>query len=261
VRFLYAYPNRVTQGLLDALAAHPRLVKYLDMPLQHASRNVLASMKRGSNGDAFLKFLDRVRKTIPEVSLRTSFIVGFPGETAADFRELRDFVRAAEFDWMGVFTYSDVDTADSFALGKKVDENVKVERRDELMALQKRISARKLKTRVGRSEIALLEGVAAESEMLWQARLEGMAPDIDGKVFVNDLMSSGGGVFNEGELPKPGDLVRLEITEAHDYDLVGRVTEILRRAQLPAIPLDAAVMPPAIAVQRIATGAALRILQ
>jgi ribosomal protein S12 methylthiotransferase len=258
VRFLYAYPNRVTQGLL---AAHPRLVKYLDMPLQHASRNVLASMKRGSNGNAFLKLLERVRKTIPGVSLRTSFIVGFPGETAADFRELRDFVRAAEFDWMGVFTYSDVDTAGSFALGKKVDEETKVERRDELMALQKKISARKLKTRVGRSEIALLEGVAAESEMLWQARLEGMAPDIDGKVYVNDLMSSGGGVFHEDDLPKPGDLVRLEITEAHDYDLVGRVTEIVRRAQSPGMPANAAAMPASIAVQRIATGAALRILQ
>ena len=261
VRFLYAYPNRVTQGLLDALAAHPRLVKYLDMPLQHASRNVLAGMKRGSNGDAFLKLLERVRKTIPGVSLRTSFIVGFPGETAADFRELRDFVRAAEFDWMGVFTYSDVDTAGSFALGKKVDEETKVERRDELMALQKKISARKLKTHVGRNEIALLEGVAAESEMLWQARLEGMAPDIDGKVFVNDIMSSGGGVFCEEDLPKPGDLVRLEITEAHDYDLVGRVTEIVRRAQTPNIAVDAEAMPPSIAVQRISTGAALRILQ
>jgi len=261
VRFLYAYPNRVTQGLLDALAAHPRLVKYLDMPLQHASRNVLASMKRGSNGDAFLKLLERVRKTIPGVSLRTSFIVGFPGETAADFRELRDFVRAAEFDWMGVFTYSDVDTAGSFALGKKVDEETKVKRRDELMALQKKISARKLKTRVGRSEIALLEGVAAESEMLWQARLEGMAPDIDGKVFVNDMMSSGGGVSREEDMPRPGDLVRLEITEAHDYDLVGRVTEIVRRAQTPNAAADAAAMPPSIAVQRISTGAALRILQ
>jgi ribosomal protein S12 methylthiotransferase len=261
VRFLYAYPNRVTQGLLDALAAHPRLVKYLDMPLQHASRNVLASMKRGSNGDAFLKLLERVRKTIPGVSLRTSFIVGFPGETAADFRELRDFVRAAEFDWMGVFTYSDVDTAGSFALGKKVDEETKVERRDELMAMQKKISARKLKAHVGRNEIALLEGVAAESEMLWQARLEGMAPDIDGKIFVNDIMSSGGGVFNEADLPKPGDLVRLEITEAHDYDLVGRVTEIVRRAQTPNVAADAAAMPPSIAVQRISTGAALRILQ
>jgi ribosomal protein S12 methylthiotransferase len=261
VRFLYAYPNRVAQGLLDTLAAHPRLVKYLDMPLQHASRKVLASMKRGSNSDAFLKLLERVRKTIPGVSLRTSFIVGFPGETAADFRELRDFVRAAEFDWMGVFTYSDVDTAASFALGKKVDESVRTERRDELMAMQKRISARKLKTRIGRSEIALLEGVAVESEMLWQARLEGMAPDIDGKVYVNDVMSSGGGLFSEHDVPKPGDLVRLEITEAHDYDLVGRVTEIVRRAQSPNVLANAAAMPPAIAVQRIATGAALRILQ
>jgi ribosomal protein S12 methylthiotransferase len=261
VRFLYAYPNRVTQGLLDALAAHPRLVKYLDMPLQHASRNVLASMKRGSNGDAFLKLLERVRKTIPGVSLRTSFIVGFPGETAADFRELREFVRAAEFNWMGVFTYSDVDTAGSFALGKKVDEETKVERRDELMALQKKISARKLKTRVGRSEIALLEGVAAESEMLWQARLEGMAPDIDGKVFVNDIFAANGGVFLEDDLPKQGDLVRLEITEAHDYDLVGRVTEIVRRARPRTVSADAAAMPPSIAVQRISTGAALRILQ
>jgi ribosomal protein S12 methylthiotransferase len=261
VRFLYAYPNRVTQGLLDALAAHPRLVKYLDMPLQHASRNVLASMKRGSNGDAFLKLLERVRRTVPGVALRTSFIVGFPGETAADFRELRDFVRAAEFDWMGVFTYSDVDTAASFANGRKVDEATKIERRDELMALQKKISARKLKAHVGRNEVALLEGVAAESEMLWQARLEGMAPDIDGKVYVNDLMSSGGGVFSEADLPKPGDLVRLEITESHDYDLVGRVTEIVRRAQTPEISAIAPAMPPSIPMQRIATGAALRILQ
>jgi ribosomal protein S12 methylthiotransferase len=162
---------------------------------------------------------------------------------------------------MGVFTYSDVDTAGSFALGEKVDEDTKVARRDELMALQKKISARKLKTRVGRSEIALLEGVAAESEMLWQARLEGMAPDIDGKVYVNDLMTAGGGVFHEKDLPKPGDLVRLEITEAHDYDLVGRVTEIVRRAQLPTVPENAAAIPASIAVQRIATGAALRILQ
>ena len=116
VRFLYAYPNRVTQGLLDTIAAYPRLVKYLDMPLQHASRNVLAAMKRGSSGEAFLKLLERTRGTIPGVSLRTSFIVGYPGETDADFRELCDFVRAAEFDWMGVFTYSDVDTAQSYAL-------------------------------------------------------------------------------------------------------------------------------------------------
>ncbi len=119
VRFLYAYPNRVTQRLLDTLAAHPRLVKYMDMPLQHASRNVLARMKRGSNGDAFLRLIERIRATIPGVMLRTSFIVGFPGETRADFRELCDFVRAAEFDWMGVFAYSDVDNAAQLRAGRE----------------------------------------------------------------------------------------------------------------------------------------------
>ena len=121
VRFLYAYPNRVTQKLLDTMAAHPRLVKYMDMPLQHASRNVLARMKRGSHGDAFLKLLERMRTTIPGVTLRTSFIAGFPGETEADFEELCDFVRAAKLDWMGVFEYSDVDNAASFGLDAKVD--------------------------------------------------------------------------------------------------------------------------------------------
>src|ERR1700741_1953990 len=103
VRFLYAYPNRVTQKLLDTLAAYPRLAKYMDMPLQHASRKVLARMKSGSHGEVFLKLLERIRTTIPGVSLRTSFIVGFPGETEKDFDELSDFVRAAQFDWLGVF--------------------------------------------------------------------------------------------------------------------------------------------------------------
>src|SRR6201988_4219419 len=108
VRFLYAYPNRVTQKLLDILAEHPRLAKYMDMPLQHASRSMLARMKRGSHGNAFLKLLERIRGTIPGVSVRSSFIVGFPGESEADFAELCDFVRAASLDWMGVFEYSDV---------------------------------------------------------------------------------------------------------------------------------------------------------
>src|SRR5262249_29410087 len=109
VRFLYAYPNRVTPRLLETIAKSPRLVKYLDMPLQHASRSVLARMRRGSSGEAFLRLLERTRATIPGIALRTSFIVGFPGETEADFRELSDFVRAAEFDWLGVFCYSDME--------------------------------------------------------------------------------------------------------------------------------------------------------
>src|SRR5262249_37802764 len=136
IRFLYAYPNRVTQGLLDAIAAHPRLVKDMDMPLQHASPNVLARMKSRSKCDPFLKLLERIRNTISGVSLRTSFIVGFPGETEADFEELCDFVRAAKLDWMGVFEYSDVDNAASFPLDGKVDAKTIAERRSLLMAIQ-----------------------------------------------------------------------------------------------------------------------------
>src|SRR6202049_3708538 len=182
VRFLYAYPNRVTQRLLETVAEHPRLVKYFDMPLQHAGRGVLAQMKRGSSGAAFLRLLERIRDTIPGVMLRTSFIVGFPGETETDFLELCDFVRAAEFDWMGVFAYSDVENAASHALGAKVDAETIADRRDTLMKLQRKISARRLRRFVGRTLTALIEGPARDQEFVWEARLEGMAPEIRGKL-------------------------------------------------------------------------------
>src|SRR3984957_10892362 len=182
VRFLYCYPNRITTKLLETIAAHPRLVKYLDIPLQHASRSVLARVKRGSSADAFLKQLDKIRKTIPGVSIRTSFIVGFPGETEQEFRELGDFVRAAEFDWMGVFSYSDEDAAKSFHLGDKVDAKTIARRRNVLMALQKQISRRKLRQRAGERMQVMLEGPSKDTDLIWEARLRGMAPDIDGKV-------------------------------------------------------------------------------
>ncbi|MGH9817863.1 MAG: 30S ribosomal protein S12 methylthiotransferase RimO, partial [Candidatus Acidiferrales bacterium] len=187
VRFLYCYPNRITQRLLETVAAHPKLCNYLDVPLQHASRQVLARMKRGSSGEAFLKLIERARRTIPEVALRTSFIVGFPGETEADFRTLCEFVREAEFDWLGVFAYSDEETAESFALDGKVDDETIARRRDALMAIQRKISARKRKAMVGRRVTAMLEGPSRESELVWEARLEGMAPEIDGKVYITDL--------------------------------------------------------------------------
>jgi ribosomal protein S12 methylthiotransferase len=220
IRFLYCYPNRITPRLLDTIAAHPRLAKYLDVPLQHASRNVLARMKRGSNGDAFLKMLEKARKAIPGVSIRTSFIVGFPGETENDFRELCDFVRAAEFDWMGVFAYSDEDKSQSFALDRKVDEKTIARRRDTLMSIQKKISARKLKKQVGQTLQVMLEGPSKDTDLVWEARLQGMAPDIDGKVYVTEFE----GVSDAADLPAPGTLATIEITEAKDYDLIGRVT-------------------------------------
>jgi ribosomal protein S12 methylthiotransferase len=220
IRFLYCYPNRITPRLLDTIAAHPRLAKYLDVPLQHASRNVLARMKRGSYGDAFLKMLEKVRKAIPGVSIRTSFIVGFPGETENDFRELCDFVRAAEFDWMGVFAYSDEDKSQSFALDRKVDEKTIARRRDTLMSIQKKISARKLKKHIGEHMQIMLEGPSKETDLVWEARLQGMAPDIDGKVYITEFE----GMNDPADLPAPGSLATIEITEAKDYDLIGRVT-------------------------------------
>ncbi len=246
VRFLYAYPNRVTQGLLDTIAAHPRLAKYMDMPLQHASRNVLARMKRGSSGDAFLKLLERIRATIPGVSLRTSFIVGFPGETEVDFDELCDFVRAAEFDWMGVFEYSDVDNAGSYALDEKVDAGTIAERRDRLMAIQKQISRRKLRALRGQTHTALIEGPSKVNPLVWEARLEGMAPEIDGAVYLTDIEVN-------GLAAEPGDAARVEINKTDAYDLIGRVVEILPRSASRFV----AALPQ---VTRISTGAPLRVL-
>jgi ribosomal protein S12 methylthiotransferase len=233
VRFLYCYPNRITPKLLETIAAHPRLAKYLDIPLQHASRSVLARMKRGLNGDAFLKMLERIRKTIPGVSIRTSFIVGFPGETEKDFRELCAFVRAAEFDWMGVFSYSDEDAAKSFSLEDKVEAKTIQRRKNALMALQKTISRRKLRRRVGERLQVMLEGPSKDTDLIWEARLEGMAPEIDGKVYITEFE----GVNDAADLPAPGTLATVEITETKDYDLIGRVVEC-------AAPATAAQIPP-----------------
>src|ERR1700738_699700 len=253
VRFLYAYPNRVTQSLLDTLAARPRLAKYMDMPLQHASRNILARMKRGSHGDAFLKLLERIRNTIPGVSLRTSFIVGFPGETEDDFGELCDFVRAANLDWMGVFEYSDVDNAGSYALDEKVETDVISDRRNRLTATQKKISRENVRAFKGRTAIALVEGESKDNPLVWEARLEGMAPDIDGKLYLTDLE------LPTGEAAASGDVARVEITKTDAYDLIGRVVEILPRPA-PRNAVFTPTVPPAETLTRIATGAPLRVL-
>ena len=253
VRFLYAYPNRVTQKMLETIAAHERLAKYIDMPLQHASRNVLARMKRGSHGDAFLKLLERMRVTIPGVALRTSFIVGFPGETEADFQELYDFVAAAKLDWMGVFEYSDVDNAGSFPLDGKVDAETINDRRNRLMALQKKISRENLRKRKGRTETALVEGPSKDNPLVWEARLESMAPDIDGKLYLTDIE------LPSGEIAASGDVVNVEITKTDAYDLIGRVVEIQSRKSVrQMVPAQPEISPEKLT--RIATGAALRVI-
>jgi ribosomal protein S12 methylthiotransferase len=231
IRFLYCYPNRITQRLLDTIAAHTPLVKYLDIPLQHASSAVLKNMRRGQNGEQFLKLLERIRKTIPGVSLRTSMIVGFPGETERDFKILCDFVEEARFDRLGVFAYSDEEESGSFQLPGKVDGRTIHNRRQRLMGIQRRISRASNRALVGRTFDLLVEGPSAETDLLWEGRLPGMAPEIDGKVFINDT---------EGQDLASGTLARVTITEAHDYDLVGRVLagSVISNQTAPALSAE-----------------------
>jgi ribosomal protein S12 methylthiotransferase len=228
VRFLYAYPNRVSQKLLDTLAEHRDLVKYIDMPLQHASATVLKRMKRGASGDIFLKLLERIRQTIPGVTIRTSFIVGFPGETRQEFEELCDFVKAAKFDRVGVFTYSDEETSKSYALDGKVDGRTMHNRKRSLMAIQRRISKARNQSLVGQEVDVLLEGPSQETELLWEARMPSQAPEIDGVCYIND--------DNETTMA-PGQLRRMRITEAHDYDVIGGLIDEAP-APLPAPPVN-----------------------
>src|SRR5450755_4655288 len=168
VRFLYCYPNKVTQKLLDTIAEHKALVKYIDMPLQHASAPVLKRMKRGAHGDIFLRLLERIRTTIPGVAIRTSMIVGFPGETDQDFETLCQFVQAAQFDRLGVFSYADEDTNQSFELDGKVGPRTIYNRKRRLMSLQRKISERRNRRLVGQTVPVLVEGVSPETDLLWQ---------------------------------------------------------------------------------------------
>ena len=215
VRFLYAYPNKITGRLLDTIASHEKICSYIDVPLQHASPTVLRRMKRGAGANIFLRSLEKMRRTIPGVTLRTSFIVGFPGETEQEFEELCDFVRESQFDWMGAFGYSDQDGASAFSLEEKLPEPEIERRRKRLMQIQRKISKRKKKTLVGQEFDLVLEGISEESDLLLEGRTPMHAPEIDGKVFVNDVP--------EGLEPKFGEFYRCQVTEAHDYDLVARI--------------------------------------
>jgi ribosomal protein S12 methylthiotransferase len=215
LRFLYAYPNKITGRLLETIAKHDNIVKYLDVPLQHASGPVLKSMKRGANADIFLKTIEKVRQAVPGIALRTSFIVGFPGETDQDFETLCNFVREAKFDWLGVFGYSDEDGSKAYALDQKVPQRVIEQRKRKLMTIQKSISKKGKAAFVGRELDVLVEGESDETPLLWEGRTQYHAPEIDGTVYINDF-----GPFDE---LTAGRFYRCEITESHEYDVVARV--------------------------------------
>lgn len=215
IRFLYAYPNKVTGRLLETIAAHEKICSYIDVPLQHASASALKRMKRGGSAEVFLRSIEKMRTTIPNLTLRTSFIVGFPGETEQEFEELCDFVREARFDWMGAFGYSDEEGAAAHHLEKKLSAREIERRRKQLMQIQQKISRRAKKALIGKRFDLLLEGTSDETDLLLEGRTAMHAPEIDGKVFVNDVP--------EGEEVLPGEFYPCEITEAHDYDLVARI--------------------------------------
>jgi ribosomal protein S12 methylthiotransferase len=215
LRFLYAYPNRITGRLLDTIARHDNICKYLDVPLQHASPQVLKTMKRGAGSDIFLKTLDKVRAAVPGIALRTSFIVGFPGESSSDFEILEEFIGEAKFDWLGVFSYSDEEGSGAFSLDAKVPKRTIEARKRRLMKLQQSISKRAKQQWIGRELVILAEGESEETPLLWEGRTQFHAPEIDGKVYINDC--------GDLETLEPGRFYKAEITEAHDYDVVARV--------------------------------------
>lgn len=211
IRLLYLYPTTITDDVLDAMAECGKVCKYIDLPLQHASADVLRRMRRPGNRQAYDKLLARIRARVPNVTLRTTFIVGFPGETAEDVEQLLDFVKATHFDHVGVFTYSHEEGTRAFDLEDDVPAAEKAARRDRVMRLQKQIVAARLKARKGEVVTVMVDGPSAESELVVQGRLEGQAPDIDAVVYFDQADPS---------TLVPGTLVPAVITGARGYDLV-----------------------------------------
>jgi ribosomal protein S12 methylthiotransferase len=214
IRFLYCFPSQIDDELLFTMREEAKVCRYMDVPLQHASGRILKSMKRGGNADSLKRLVEHIRKQVPDVTMRTSMIVGYPGETDAEFTELCRFVEQMQFDRLGTFTYSDEEGTASQLLAGKLGTRVINSRRSHLMKIQARISRQKQRDCVGKRYPLLLEGPSAETELLWQGRLESQAPRIDGVVLINDAA---------GNPLQAGDFRTVEITQALDYDLVGRL--------------------------------------
>ncbi|HEX5646655.1 MAG TPA: 30S ribosomal protein S12 methylthiotransferase RimO [Nitrospira sp.] len=211
IRPFYLYPQQVTDDLLDLYAGEEKIAKYIDMPLQHINDRMLKAMHRLGDRAAIERLVDRIRHRIPGVTFRTAFIVGFPGETEAAFNELRDYVQQTEFDRVAVFHYSDEDDTPAIGFDGKIERDVMDERRNELLAVQESIAAAKGQEKVGTVLDVLIDGPSEDTALLLEGRHEGLAPDIDGSVYINDGVASA------------GDLVKVRITEAAMYDLIGRI--------------------------------------
>jgi ribosomal protein S12 methylthiotransferase len=229
IRFLYAYPSTLDERVFELMATNERFVPYLDLPLQHASRKVLKAMRRGGDARSYRSLIERARAAVPGLTLRTTFIVGFPGEGERDIVELEDFIREIRFDHLGIFAYSWQEENPGADLGDPVPEEVKAERRERLMAVQQGIALDVNNALIGKRLPAIVSGRLQEMELLTEGRLRRQAPEIDGRLIIND-----------GTAPA-GSLVEVEVTEAHPYDLVGRLVRVTgpSPASVPMLPVIA----------------------
>jgi ribosomal protein S12 methylthiotransferase len=211
IRLHYLYPNTVTDRLIAAMAELPKVVPYVDMPLQHAHAEMLQRMRRGGSAERHLQLLERFRRAMPEAALRSTFIVGFPGETEEELETLKHFLAAAQFDHLGVFTYSHEEGTTAGELIDDVPEELKESRRDEIMALQQSIVESRLRQKVGCTQEVLVEGLHPETDLLLVGRMATQALEVDGQVLINDGVADA------------GSFARVQITDVAGYDLVGAV--------------------------------------
>jgi ribosomal protein S12 methylthiotransferase len=232
IRLFYTYPTDLDDDLLDFMANEPKICNYVDLPLQHINDAILRKMNRKGSGRMIRSLLDRVREKVPGVTLRSTFIVGFPGETPFQFGELADLVRVIRFDRLGVFTYSQEDGTSAYPLGDPVPVEVKAERQEQLLAIQSGIIREKHASMIGTVQDVLVDGPSRETDLLLEGRTEGQAPEIDGVVYINDGMAS------------PGDFVKVEITQAGEHDLVGHIVSAERSAEKTSArrPFDLTVL-------------------
>ena len=212
IRLLYTYPGSFTNELIDVMADEEKICNYIDMPVQHVNDSILRRMHRGHTRSGIYKTIEILRRRMPDVVLRTSLIVGFPGETEKQFNELKVFVEDVEFDRLGVFTYSQEEGTESYSMRRQIGEKKSIERQNIIMAIQQGISVRKNQKLIGTRQTVLVDGKSKEPEFQLEGRTYGHAPEVDGVVYLK---------CDSENMPVPGEMVSVEITEALPYDLVG----------------------------------------
>lgn len=213
IRLLYLYPTGITDELLEFMAANSRIVPYLDIPFQHVSTSILKRMNRPYTTEMLVKLIEKIRQILPDIALRTTFLVGFPGETDSDIEQLAIFLSAMRIDHVGVFAYSNEEGSPSEFFDKQVSEQEKEARVEHIHALQSQISSDIQQKYIGKVESVLVEGISQETDLLLEGRTRFQAPDIDGCVLINDGNAN------------PGDIVQVRISESHTYDLVGGIIQ------------------------------------